>query len=64
MKRKDLLEYLATQQCLLIREGGNHSVYQNQQNKQKAPVPRHAEIHYKIVRKICKELGIPVLEGK
>jgi mRNA interferase HicA len=58
MKRRDLLAYLEEHGCTLVREGGRHSIYQNTDNKQSAPVPRHKEISDLLVRKICKQLGI------
>jgi mRNA interferase HicA len=59
MKRRDLIVHLEDQDCVLIREGGRHSIYHNPNNGQSAPVPRHKEISDVLVRKICKQLGIP-----
>ena len=59
MKQSNFIKYLQKQNCLLIREGGNHSIYQNQVNKKITSVPRHKEIKNILVRKICKDLEIP-----
>ena len=59
MKTNNLIKYLNKCNCLLIREGGNHSVFQNQGNKKLSSVPRHKEVKNNLVRKICKDLDIP-----
>lgn len=59
MKRNRLLKYLAKNQCTLIREGGNHSLFKNQANGKIATVPRHPDIKENLCRKICKDLGLP-----
>ncbi len=51
------------QNCLLIREGGNHSIWQNQTNKKISSLPRHKEIKNNLIRKICKDLEIPAPES-
>jgi mRNA interferase HicA len=56
MKRKELLKHLREQSCELIREGGNHSWWGNQNKR--SSVPRHNEIHDTLAKKICKDLGI------
>ena len=56
MKRNDFLRHLRAQGCELIREGGNHSWW-GDQNK-RSSVPRHSEIDDGLIRKICKDLGI------
>ena len=48
--------------CELLREGGNHSWWQNQNLKTRSAVPRHTEINDILARKICKDLGIPPLK--
>lgn len=58
MKRAKLLQHLARNECVLLREGSRHSIYLHQRNRQSAPVPRHADIDSVLVLKICKELGI------
>jgi predicted RNA binding protein YcfA (HicA-like mRNA interferase family) len=58
MKQSNFIKHLQKQNCLLIREGGNHSIYQNQINKKITSVPRHKEIKNFLIRKICKDLEI------
>jgi predicted RNA binding protein YcfA (HicA-like mRNA interferase family) len=59
MKRRDLIRHIKTHGCVLLREGGNHSIYENVANNQATAVPRHREINEFLVRKICRDLGIP-----
>lgn len=44
MKRHQLLRHLKKHGCSLLREGPNHSIYQNDETGAEAPVPRHTEI--------------------
>ncbi|MEK7511342.1 MAG: type II toxin-antitoxin system HicA family toxin [Patescibacteria group bacterium] len=64
MKRADLLKHLRTHDCKLLREGARHSVYINPTSGQMSTVPRHTDIISFLARKICKDLGIPVVTGK
>ena len=57
MKRKQLLKHLIKYNAYLLREGSRHSIYQLAYKK--TQVPRHSEILDELVRKICKDLGIP-----
>lgn len=59
MKRHALLKHLAEHGCEWFREGANHSVDWNPQNRQTSAVPRHVEVSDRLARKICKNLGIP-----
>jgi len=59
MKRKDLIRHLIDSGCVLFREGGKYSVFQNPVNGKETPVTRHLEIADYTARKICKELEIP-----
>ena len=59
MKRRQLTKHLEKYGCIILREGGNHTIYQNPDNERKAPVPRHSEIDDKLARKICRQLDIP-----
>jgi predicted RNA binding protein YcfA (HicA-like mRNA interferase family) len=59
MKRRDLIRHLESHGCVFLREGGNHSIYVNPNNNQVSAVPRHREINEFLVRKICRDLGIP-----
>ena len=58
MKRRDLIRHLENNGCVLMREGGKHSLYVNPSNSQTSAVPRHREINDFLVRKICRDLGI------
>ncbi|MBX2968650.1 MAG: type II toxin-antitoxin system HicA family toxin [Cyclobacteriaceae bacterium] len=59
MKRKEFLKHLHAQGCVLLREGSNHSIYQNPINKKQTAVGRHPELSDLLCRKICKQLEIP-----
>ena len=59
MKRLDLLKYLDQHGCVLLREGGRHSVYVNRAANKSSTVPRHREINDLLARKICKDLEVP-----
>jgi mRNA interferase HicA len=55
VKRQNLIRHLEDHGCLLLREGGKHSIYYNQTSA----VPRHREINDFLARKICRDLGVP-----
>jgi len=59
MKRKDLIKYLQRHGCEFVREGSDHSIWQNPANRRRAPVPRHREINDYTAKHICFQLGIP-----
>ncbi len=58
MKRYELIDHLKRHGCVLVREGGRHSVYASPSGK-RAPVPRHNEIDNRLARTICDQLQIP-----
>lgn len=60
MKRLDLIRHLELHGCQPLREGSKHSLYFNPAENQTSAVPRHREINDFLVRKICRDLGIPV----
>lgn len=60
MKRRALIQYLEQNGCALLREGGRHSVWGHLILGTSSAVPRHAEIKGILVRKICRDLEIPV----
>ena len=60
MKRLDLIRHLERHGCEFLREGGNHTIYVNRAKKKVSTVPRHREIIEFTVRKICKDLDIPL----
>ncbi|TMH83536.1 MAG: type II toxin-antitoxin system HicA family toxin, partial [Betaproteobacteria bacterium] len=45
--------------CVLLREGGAHSVFVNRVTRKATSVPRHREINDFLARKICRDLQIP-----
>lgn len=59
MKRLDLLRHLERHGCVLLREGGSHSVYVNREAGKSSTVPRHRELNEFLARKICKDLEVP-----
>ena len=59
MKRRDLIRYLRSHGCELLREGANHSWWHNPAQNRRSAVPRHTEVNDNLVKKICKDLGIP-----
>jgi mRNA interferase HicA len=59
MKRVDLIRHLTNHNCVLDREGANHTIYRNLANGRCTAVPRHREIKETLVRAICGQLGIP-----
>jgi mRNA interferase HicA len=44
MNRTELIKIIERSGCILIRHGGKHDWYQNQNTKISQPVPRHREI--------------------
>ena len=59
MKREKFLKYLRNHGCELLREGGRHSWWQNSELNKRSAIPRHIEIKDILVKKICKDLGVP-----
>ena len=59
MKRRDLVRYLSSQGCELLREGGRHSWWHNPIQNRRTALPRHSEIPDELAKKICKDLGVP-----
>jgi mRNA interferase HicA len=59
MKRRDLLKHLEKYGCRLLREGGEHSIWENVKNKRRTAVPRHREIVGYTAIKICRQLEVP-----
>ncbi|MFN8472869.1 MAG: type II toxin-antitoxin system HicA family toxin [Anaerolineae bacterium] len=62
MKRREFLRYLQNHGCELLREGARHSWWHNPDLNKRSAVPRHTEISDDLARKICKDLGIPVIK--
>lgn len=59
MKRQLLIKFLNANNCVLVREGGRHSIYRNLSNGKLSAVPRHPDIQEMTVKSICKQLDIP-----
>lgn len=59
MKRVELVRHLEQHGCLLLREGGSHSVFVNRAARKTSTVPRHREINDYLARKICRDLEVP-----
>ena len=59
MKRQVLIKFLQQNNCVLVREGGRHSIYKNMGNGNFTSIPRHPDIQEMTVKSICKQLGIP-----
>ena len=62
MKRRALGRWLADHGCELDREGSRHSWFVNRALGRRSAVPRHPEIRDELVRKICRDLGVPAPE--
>ena len=62
MKRIDFIRYLQKFGCVLLREGGNHTIFINRVRQKASAVPRHREINDFLVRKICRDLEIPEIQ--
>lgn len=62
MKRRELERHLQAHGARLLREGGNHSFWGFEPERSTA-VPRHREIDFGLVRKICADLDIPTPTG-
>jgi mRNA interferase HicA len=64
VKRRDLIRHLEHHGCRLLREGGNHSIYVNRkEGRQNVQPSRHNEINNDLVRKICKDLEVPLRDA-
>ncbi|MEI7727588.1 MAG: type II toxin-antitoxin system HicA family toxin [Bacteroidota bacterium] len=59
MKRSEFLKHLALYNCILLREGANHSIFFNPINRKQSTVGRHQELSNLLCKKICKQLDIP-----
>ncbi|WP_073169456.1 type II toxin-antitoxin system HicA family toxin [Tangfeifania diversioriginum] len=58
MKRKAFIKHLNENNCILVREGSNHSLYMNSKNGKKSTVGRHSELSNQMCKIICKQLDI------
>lgn len=64
MKQIDLIKHIRKYGCVFMREGSSHSVWYNSLTGRTSTVPRHNEINTYIGRKICKDLGVPVIKTR
>ncbi len=62
MKRRKLVQHLEKHGCILVREGSNHTIYENPSNNHRVPIPRHNEIADTLAKKICQQLDIPPIK--
>ena len=62
MKRNDFIKHLKKHNCILMREGGNHSIFKNLSNQKQSVVGRHRELSNLLCKKICKQLEIPEIK--
>ncbi len=60
MKRRDLLKHLRQYGCQFVREGEEHSIWENPITNHRTSIPRHREIPDYTSGKICKQLDIPL----
>jgi mRNA interferase HicA len=58
VKRRDLIRYLSLHGCRLVREGGEHSIWENPTNNRRTSIPRHREIPEFTAIRICKQLEV------
>jgi mRNA interferase HicA len=59
MKRIDFERHLKNNKCSKLREGGNHSIWINNENGKHSSVPRHNDLSNLLCKIICKQLDIP-----
>ncbi|MCX5809883.1 MAG: type II toxin-antitoxin system HicA family toxin [Proteobacteria bacterium] len=56
VKRRDLVRYLEENGYRLLREGGNHSIYTNEDIV--VPVKRHKDFDRITANELCKQAGL------
>lgn len=64
MKQVDLIKHIRKNGCVFVREGGSHSVWYNPITGRTSTVPRHNEINNFTGKKICEDLGIPIIKKR
>ena len=42
----------------MLREGQNHTLYINPEQRKLTTIPRHREINEHLAKKICRDLGV------
>ena len=64
MKLRDLERHLLDDGARKVGEGASHSKWRGP-DRAPSVVPRHREIDFRLVRKICRDLGIePPVRGR
>jgi len=56
VKRRDLIRYLKENGYRLLREGGNHSIYTNEDIV--IPIKRHKDFDRITANELCKQAGL------
>jgi mRNA interferase HicA len=56
VKRRDLVRYLEKNGFYLLREGGKHSIYTN--DEKTIPLKRHRTIDRITANELCKQAGL------
>jgi mRNA interferase HicA len=56
VKRADLVKHFEKHGFVLLREGGNHSIYSN--GSKTVPVKRHRVLDRITANELCKQAGI------
>ena len=64
MKQVDLIKHIRRYGCIFVREGGFHSVWYNPITGRTSTVPRHTEINTYTGKKICGDLGVPIIKKR
>jgi mRNA interferase HicA len=59
MKLADLERHLRQHGCVLKRQGGNHTIWENPVTGDWTSVPRHREVKDILVKGICRQVGVP-----
>jgi mRNA interferase HicA len=56
VKRRDLINYLEEHGFYLLREGGRHSIYTN--DEKTIPIKRHRTFDRITANELCKQAGL------
>jgi mRNA interferase HicA len=54
MKRRDLLLHLRQHGCRFVREGADHSIWEDPMMNRRVSIPRHREIVEYTAMRICR----------
>jgi len=64
MRLVDLVKHIRKYGCVFVREGSSHTVWINSANNRTSTIPRHNEINTYTGKKICKDLGVPIIKTR